>query len=189
MPFSNSESTTAGNVAHPNPILADEKKKRGRGRPPKVIDPAFLAEAFDPGRRIGMSLLAKKMGIHRNTLRKYLKLYGIDKKFAQLSDQELDALIRHFRNEHPGSGIRYIMGFLRKRKIRIQRARVAASMNRVDPLRTLRQKIRQKIRRREYRVKRPNALWHIDGHHKLILWGIVIHGVVDRYSRTVSSYI
>ncbi|KAE9382610.1 hypothetical protein BT96DRAFT_778281, partial [Gymnopus androsaceus JB14] len=34
-------------------------------------------------------------------------------------------------------------------------------------------------------VSRPNALWHIDGHHKLIMWGFVIHGVVDGYSRIV----
>ncbi|KAF8800932.1 hypothetical protein BYT27DRAFT_7035561, partial [Phlegmacium glaucopus] len=37
--------------------------------------------------------------------------------------------------------------------------------------------------REQYQVPRPNALWHIDGHHKLIAWGIVIHGVADGYSR------
>lgn len=41
----------------------------------------------------------------------------------------------------------------------------------------------------DYFVERPNALWHIDGHHKLILWGIVIHGVADGDSRTVSATI
>jgi hypothetical protein len=38
-----------------------------------------------------------------------------------------------------------------------------------------------------YSVKRPNALWHLDGHHKLIRWGIVIHGVIDGYCRTVGD--
>ncbi|KAL4066834.1 hypothetical protein J3A83DRAFT_4039430, partial [Scleroderma citrinum] len=33
--------------------------------------------------------------------------------------------------------------------------------------------------RQKYHVKWPNALWHIDGHHKLIRWGIVIHGFID----------
>ena len=28
----------------------------------------------------------------------------------------------------------------------------------------------------------PNSLWHIDGHHKLIRWRIVIHGGIDGYS-------
>ncbi|KAE9384277.1 hypothetical protein BT96DRAFT_743849, partial [Gymnopus androsaceus JB14] len=35
------------------------------------------------------------------------------------------------------------------------------------------------IKWRTYSVKQPNSLWHLDGHHKLILWGIVIHGIVD----------
>jgi len=46
---------------------------------------------------------------------------------------------------------------------------------------------REKIERRRYSVPRPNHLWHIDGHHKLIQWGIVIHGVIDGYCRTVSA--
>ena len=29
----------------------------------------------------------------------------------------------------------------------------------------------------------PNALWHIDGHHKLIRWNMVVHGGIDGYSR------
>ena len=29
----------------------------------------------------------------------------------------------------------------------------------------------------------PNSLWHIDGHHKLIRWRVVIHGGIDGYSR------
>ncbi|KAJ7927346.1 hypothetical protein B0H13DRAFT_1598765, partial [Mycena leptocephala] len=42
------------------------------------------------------------------------------------------------------------------------------------------------IRRRRYKVPRPNYLWHCDGYHKLIWWGIVIHGFIDGYCRTVS---
>ncbi|KIM74567.1 hypothetical protein PILCRDRAFT_79976, partial [Piloderma croceum F 1598] len=32
-----------------------------------------------------------------------------------------------------------------------------------------------------------NSLWHLDGHHKLIMWGIIIHGVIDGYCHTVCS--
>lgn len=42
------------------------------------------------------------------------------------------------------------------------------------------------IKRRKYKVPRPNYLWHMDGHHKLIRWGIVIHGIIDGCCRTVS---
>ncbi|KAI6149917.1 hypothetical protein BKA82DRAFT_4339055 [Pisolithus tinctorius] len=35
------------------------------------------------------------------------------------------------------------------------------------------------------KVSHPNALWHMDGHHKLVHWGIVIHGIIDGYCHTV----
>ncbi|CAJ0823105.1 10562_t:CDS:2 [Entrophospora sp. SA101] len=39
---------------------------------------------------------------------------------------------------------------------------------------------------RKYKVSGPNALWHIDGHHKLIHWKIVIHGAIDGYTRLIT---
>ncbi|KIK25392.1 hypothetical protein PISMIDRAFT_96746, partial [Pisolithus microcarpus 441] len=40
-------------------------------------------------------------------------------------------------------------------------------------------------RQQKYYVKQPNAVWHIDGHHKLICWGIIIHGFIDGFCCTV----
>ena len=43
-----------------------------------------------------------------------------------------------------------------------------------------------RIIRRRYSVPCPNALWHIDGDHKLIEpYRIVIHGGIDGYSRLI----
>ena len=39
--------------------------------------------------------------------------------------------------------------------------------------------------RYQYDVPGPNALWHIDGLHKLIRWEFVVHGGIDGYSRLV----
>jgi hypothetical protein len=126
------------------------------------------------------------MGIHRNTLHIYLKLYQVDHKFSALTNRELDLLVATFKHENPDSGIRYLVGFLRKHRLKLPCHRVISSLRRVDPLGpALRARNRPTVRRRQYRVARPNALWHIDGHHKLIHWGIVIHGCVDGYSRTV----
>ena len=82
------------------------------------------------------------------------------------------------------------MGHLRAtHSLRIQRPRVIASINRVDKLgQGIRQQVvGKKICRQKYIVPRPNALWHIDGHHKLIAWGIVLHGVADGYTRKVRA--
>ena len=35
-------------------------------------------------------------------------------------------------------------------------------------------------------VAGPNALWHIDGNHKLINWKFVIHGAIDGYSQIIT---
>ena len=58
------------------------------------------------------------------------------------------------------------------------------SLTRVDNLAKtmLRSKV---IKRRDYQSPRPNALWHVDGHHKLGPWGVVIHGLTDGYDRVV----
>ena len=57
-------------------------------------------------------------------------------------------------------------------------------MSRVDPVGIVFRRTRV-INRRIYQVNGPNSLWHIDGHHKLINWRFVIHGAINRFSRTV----
>src|SRR5205814_1252643 len=38
----------------------------------------------------------------------------------------------------------------------------------------------------QYKVAGPNALWHIDGHHKLIRWKFIIHAGIDGFSRMIT---
>ena len=80
-----------------------------------------------------------------------------------------------------------MIGWFRCHGIRVQKERIRLSLARVDQLgQALRN--HRTIDRRIYETPRSNALWHLDGHHKLIRWGIVIHGIVDGYSRTVSFH-
>ncbi|KAG2122960.1 hypothetical protein BD769DRAFT_1306927, partial [Suillus cothurnatus] len=60
----------------------------------------------------------------------------------------------------------------------VQRSHIQSSLRRVDVVGQVlhRQRV---IEWQKYLVPRSNHLWHLDGHHKLILWGIVIHGIVD----------
>jgi hypothetical protein len=156
------------------------------GRPEKNIDSAFLADALSPKRNISLKALAKSLDIHRNTLRQKIKACGLSKEFDKLSSADLDTLIRDFKATKPNSGHRYAMGYLRQHGFRVQKKRVAHSLRRVDGLGQVLRK-HKAIRRRKYTVPRPNHLWHCDGHHKLIWWGIVIHGFIDGYCRTVSE--
>lgn len=158
------------------------------GRPQKDIDPLFLQQVMDPRISISQSALARALHMDRKTLAHCLKRHGIDYSFSQISDANLDEHVKQFKKEHPDSGIRYLIGALRKNGLKIQRHRVYQTMQRVDQIGLHLRKRRQrkaKITRVSYQVSRPNALWHMDGHHKLIRWGIVIHGCVDGYSRMV----
>ena len=76
-------------------------------------------------------------------------------------------------------------GHLSALGVHVPRAKLRTSIHRVhDPINTaLRKSI--VVRRRVYHVSGPNAVWHIDGNHKLIRWRMVIHGGVDGYSRTI----
>lgn len=154
------------------------------GAPRKEIDVAYLREAMSVKQNITQTELAKHLGIHRNTLHKMMKTHGISKAYTRLTNPQLDTLIQSFKQSRPQSGIRYATGFLRRSNLRVQRHRVIQSLRRVDGIGNF-LRHQQKIRRRRYYVKFPNALWHVDGHHKLIRWGIVIHGCVDGFDRTV----
>jgi len=128
--------------------------------------------------------LARVLGIHRNTLKKKLDKLGIHFKYSSIEKSDLDALVKAYKVKKPGVGFRYVHGHLRSLGLRIQRQRVLDTLRRVDRVGRLIRK-RTVIRRRKYFSSRPNALWHCDGHHKLIKYGFVIHGFIDGNCRTV----
>ena len=45
------------------------------------------------------------------------------------------------------------------------------------------QRSSRRLRRRQYRSKGPNYIWHIDSYDKLKPYGFCIHGAIDGYSR------
>ena len=164
-----------------------EKSTGRQGRPAKTVNEDYLKEAMSSKRNISLTALAKKLKMHRYTLRRKMKFYGVSRRFDEISDADLDRLVTVFKDEKPNAGLRYLIGFLRCRGLRVQKERVRQALRRVDGLgQELRR--RNTIQRRKYKVPRPNYLWHLDGHHKLIMWGIVIHGLIDGFCRTVGIH-
>lgn len=105
-----------------------------RGRRSKIIDLDFLNEAMSSHRQIKKQEIADLLGIHRNTLYLHLKRHGVMRQYADISSADLDILTRTFKSKHPQSGLRYLIGFLRRHGLRVQNRRVRASMKRVDNL-------------------------------------------------------
>ena len=83
---------------------------------------------------------------------------------------------------HPNDGEVMITAYLRTRRICIPKARLRASIHRIDPNAS---ENRRAAIRRTYCVPSPNSVWHLDDNHKLIRWRFVVHGGIDGYSRVV----
>jgi Bacterial regulatory protein, Fis family len=133
-----------------------------------------------------MKVLSQLLGIHRNTLRYKLKEMGLYHRFSNLTDIDLDLLIKVYKQLRPNSGIRYTIGFLHRHGLHIQKERVRKSLQRIDGLgHALRR--HDALLCHEYISTMSNAVWHFDGLHKLIQYGFVIHGGVDGHDHMVSK--
>jgi len=86
---------------------------------------------------------------------------------------------------HPQVGAQMADGHLRVRRIRAGRKRVLLALRRVRG----QAPPRRRLRRRVYTNPGPNSVWHLDTHHKLVMYGIVTHGLIDGFSRCALSSI
>ena len=93
-------------------------------------------------------------------------------------------MVTEIRSLTPNIGQQRLVGALRSRNIHVQRWRVRKCLRELDPLGTA-LRWRSAIFRRKYSVPTPNALWHIDGNHKLIRYRLVVHVCVDGFSRLI----
>lgn len=124
------------------------------------------------------------LGISRQTLYHRLEEYGIEYGYVDIASHELDEVVADIKVRHPSDGEVLLQGHLLRLGIRVPRAELRAAIHRVDHENTVSRRS-DVIKRRVYEVPHPNALWHVDGNHKLIHWRCVIHACIDGFSRTV----
>ncbi|XP_067022026.1 uncharacterized protein [Acropora muricata] len=67
---------------------------------------------------------------------------------------------------------------------RINRESVRLILKALDP-EGVEDRSRRRLRRRKYRAKGPNYIWHMDGYDKLKPFGFCVHGAIDGYSRRI----
>ena len=133
--------------------------------------------------------VAKILGVSRQTL------YNRDnassqinlQKYSRMSTADLDQKVKEIKSNHPNDGEVMLNGHLLSRGIRVPRAKLRASIQRIDPISTA-QRRSIAARRRVYHVSGANKVWHIDGNHKLIKWRMVLHGGIDGFSRLYSNF-
>ena len=107
------------------------------------------------------SEISRTLGISERTLRRRRHEFGMKvegKEFSNISDDEIDNLVRQVIGVTPSAGLRLVQGAVRQRGLVVQRNRILQSLHRIDPITTSLRNARR-IVRREYSVPCPNALW------------------------------
>lgn len=154
-----------------------------KGRPPVFVNLSMVEYLRHNGYtwdEIGRSML-----ISRTTIWRRLYEAGITlERFSSISDDDLDSQVGMLQMRHPHCGQILLRSMLQAQGINVPRHRLRESMHRIDPEHSS-SRWHQKIRRRTYYVPGPNSLWHIDSHHSLIRWRVVVHGCIDGYSRMI----
>ena len=129
--------------------------------------------------------ISKILGVSRSTIYRRLEENGrCIQKYSLISNDLLDVEVGRICREFPHDGEVMISGHLVHRGIHVTRAKLRASIHRVDP-QGVASRSMHTIKRRMYHVLFANYVWHLDSHHKLIRWCIVTHAAIDGYSRKI----
>lgn len=167
----------------------------GRGRPRKELDPQLLKQALDL--RFTLKEMSEMFGtqgvsIGPRSIRRRLvetherQPWEPSNAFSPISDQQLGDQLEKLIAAQPHAGINMLLGGLRSRGIYVQR-------DRLEEIRRIRYPAREMVQtnafptRDKYHVAGPNSVWHHDGQHGLVNFGIVIHAFVDGFSRTITG--
>jgi hypothetical protein len=135
--------------------------------------------------QLSLGKVASALKISTSTLRRLIVGHpDLSPPAAQVSDEELRNIIRSLllNRELFGTGEVIVSGHLRAIGVKVTRDRVRSVLRILDQENAIDRRPNRLVRR-VYKVKGPNYLWHIDGFHKLIHYGIVIHGCIDGFSR------
>ena len=129
--------------------------------------------------------ISQILGISRSTLYRRLQQYGIpSNSFTEISESDLVEIVHEIKKEHPTCGEVMLQGHLLRKGIKIQRNKLRSAIHDTDHANTIRRRS-DVICRRVYTNPHPNAVWHVDGNHKMIRWRLVIHAGIDGFSRSV----
>ncbi|XP_062613954.1 uncharacterized protein LOC134275702 isoform X2 [Saccostrea cucullata] len=163
-----------------------ELEYHARGRPTFKIPQETLEFFLDNGFKVAE--IARLIGVSKRTVERRLSenVLSVRQSYSQMTDEELEGEVNTIVTEYPHVGYRTVSAFLRSKGHRVQEKRIRHAMRNVDSCGVLFRRLvlsTSRIQRRSYSVTAPQALWHIDGNHKLIRWRFVIHGGIDGFSR------
>lgn len=130
--------------------------------------------------------ISELLDISRSTLYRRLNDAGISTDDrTDISSSELDKTVSDIKQDFPNDGEVLLKSHLLQKGIKVTRQELRNSIHRVDHENTIARRSKT-IKRRIYMAEHPNAVWHMDSHHKLIKWRFVTHAAIDGFSRTIT---
>lgn len=139
-----------------------------QGRPRFDIEREQLAEMLQSN--LSVPRIANLLGVSSRTVFRRMKEFGlsVSELYSSISDEELDNVVTSIKHQIPAAGYRVVKGQLTVMGIRVQWARMAASMHRVDSIGILSRLAGLGcVVRRTYSVRGPLSLVHVDTNHKI----------------------
>ena len=129
--------------------------------------------------------IAKALNVNIRTLQRWVKATDFVEPLHRISNDVSDHMVSCNSNSNPlHLGEVSTRGFLASTDVRCTRQEIRDCLRRTDPDGILARSNRR-IARHQYHIEGPYHLVHIDGHHKLIRYGIVTHGCIDGFSRVI----
>ena len=152
-----------GNARYEPPLLVNGL----RGRPRLDVTNQQLQYLLELG--FSCPQIASVLGVSLSTVRRRMTDFNLSvtAQYSQITDTELDAVVKDIKVLFPNCGYRLMYGHLLTRGYRITQNRIREALHRVDPDGSA-MRWAVAIERRRYRVMSPLSLWHIDSHLKLI---------------------
>ena len=157
-----------------------------QSRPRAPIEEERLRFLFESGFRIN-DIGALFGCCQRTTERRLCEFHLSPCNYSAMTDTQLDEAVQCITSLHPRCGEKTpVNGRLRSQGV-LSREKGSESLRRVDPI-GVELRAWYNLHRRVYHniIQSPNALWHLDGYHKLIRWRFVVHGGIDGYSRLIT---
>jgi len=148
----------------------------------KHIDLDFVKSLCE--KELSWNEIAAELSVSRSCLYKWRKEVNFQGSKDCLQDHQLDNLISNHIEGQPRRGEVLVGAYISSLGYDVPRSQLRESLHLIDPNGFVLRK-NKPIRRRAYSVIGPHHLWHHDGNHKLIRWGIVIHGCIDGCTRNV----
>jgi hypothetical protein len=132
----------------------------------KVQDAMELANLLSLG--FSVKQLSKMYLVSEMTIRRRIVSFGMTNwKYDNIDNMDLENAMYDIKETHPDIGEKMMDSFLRAQHIRVRRKQLREAMHHIDAA-GIDQRRRRGLHRRQYCVPNANALWHIDGNHKLI---------------------